>query len=104
MGSLNLSNHSEVAISGEAHRTPNACGGVARDESVDLAPASSTGSEQVHHSRVLANLVMPRRAGDEQAVRVQCDKAIAICNDPTCDYARAKQDAQALLADTDSPA
>ena len=31
-----------------------------------------------------------------------CEKAIAICNDPTCDYAWAKQNALALLGDTDS--
>ena len=44
---------------------------------------------------------LAKLAGDAQAMQEQCEQAIAICDDPTCDYAWAKQDALALLADTD---
>ena len=45
---------------------------------------------------------LAKLAGDGKAMHEQCEKAIAICDDPICDYAWAKQEASALLADTDS--
>ncbi len=51
---------------------------------------------------ILADLHVARAelaglAGDEEALRDHCEKALAICNAPDCGYAWAKQDAQALL-------
>ena len=43
---------------------------------------------------------LAKLAGFAQAMHEQCEKAIAICNDPTCDYAWAKQDAERLIADS----
>ena len=37
--------------------------------------------------------------GDTKTMREQCEAAKAICNDPTCDYAWAREDAEKLLAD-----
>ncbi len=51
---------------------------------------------------ILADLHVARAelaslAGDEQAMRDHCAKALVICDAPDCGYAWAKQDAQALL-------
>jgi len=81
-----------------------------RDEHVDrakryLAEAESR-ADYAGYRTILADIhvtraQLARLAGDAQTMRKQCEKAIAICDDPTCDYAWAKQDAQSLLADTD---
>lgn len=57
---------------------------------------------------ILADLHVARAhlawlAGDSQKMRDQCQHAIAICNQPDCGYAWARQDAEALLARTDPP-
>ena len=40
---------------------------------------------------------LAKLAGDDKEMRVQCDKAIAICEATDCGYAWAKQDPEALL-------
>ncbi|UCE62335.1 MAG: hypothetical protein JSU63_11595 [Phycisphaerales bacterium] len=40
---------------------------------------------------------LARLMGDEAKVREECRAAIAICDDATCGYAWAEQDAEALL-------
>ena len=45
---------------------------------------------------------LAKLAGDMPAMHEQCEKAIAICEDPTCNYAWAKKDASALMAETNS--
>ncbi|MCZ6655011.1 MAG: ATP-binding protein [Planctomycetota bacterium] len=45
----------------------------------------------------LARAELAKLAGDKDAMREHCAKAIAICDAPDCGYAWAKQDAQALL-------
>jgi hypothetical protein len=60
------------------------------------------GYRTIHADIHVIRAQLAKLAGDAQTVHDQCKKAIAICNDPTCDYAWAKQDALALLADTDS--
>jgi hypothetical protein len=40
---------------------------------------------------------LAKLAGDEQTMRKECEAVIAICDDPTCGYAWAKQDAEKLL-------
>ena len=47
----------------------------------------------------VARAALAKLAGDEDEMREQCQAAIAICNDPTCGYAWAKHDAEALPAD-----
>ncbi len=45
----------------------------------------------------VARAQLARLRGDEDAVRTHCQAAIDICDDPECDYAWAKQDAEALM-------
>ena len=45
----------------------------------------------------VARAELAKLAGDEKAMHHHCDQAIAICDEPDCGYAWAKQDAQALL-------
>ena len=60
------------------------------------------GGYQIIHADIhVTRAQLAKLASDTQGMHEQCEKAIAICNDPTCDYAWAKQDALALLADTD---
>lgn len=46
----------------------------------------------------VARAQLARFADEEEQMRVHCQAAIAICNDPNCGYAWAKQDAEALQA------
>ena len=45
----------------------------------------------------VARAELAKLADDEEGMGEQCAKAIAICDEPDCGYAWAKQDAQALL-------
>ena len=45
----------------------------------------------------VARAELAQLAGDDEAMRDHCREAIAICDEPDCGYAWAKQDAQALL-------
>ena len=45
----------------------------------------------------VARAELAKLAGDEETMRRECEAAIAICDDPTCGYAWAKQDAEKLL-------
>ena len=52
----------------------------------------------------VARAELAQLADDKAAMRDHCDKAIAICDQPDCGYAWAKQDAQALLEGPAAPA
>ncbi len=54
----------------------------------------------IHADIHVTRAQLARLAGDTQTMRKQCEAAIDICDDPTCDYAWAKEDALALLAGT----
>ncbi|UCC29341.1 MAG: ATP-binding protein [Phycisphaerales bacterium] len=48
----------------------------------------------------VARAELAKLTGDEQKMREHCEQAIAICDDPACGYAWAKQDAEALLSES----
>ncbi len=60
------------------------------------------GYRVIHADIHVTRAQLAKLADDMPAMHEQCEKAIAICNDPTCDYAWAKHDAADLMADTDS--
>ena len=73
-----------------------------REAEKDLAEAEQR-AEYADYRLILADAHMARAAlaklaGDEKTMHEQCQAAIAICDDPTCGYAWAKHDAEALLA------
>ncbi len=55
----------------------------------------------IHADIHVTRAQLAKLAGDMPAMHEQCEKAIAICNDPTCDYAWAKQDAERLMANSE---
>ena len=55
----------------------------------------------IHADIHVTRAQLAKLAGFAQAMHEHCAKAIAICNDPTCDYAWAKQDAEKLLEGSD---
>ena len=61
--------------------------------------ADYAGYRIIHADIHVTRAQLAKLAGDAQAMHEKGEKAIAICNDPTCDYAWAKEDAQALIAD-----
>ncbi|MGB2987653.1 MAG: hypothetical protein WBE26_17445, partial [Phycisphaerae bacterium] len=61
--------------------------------------ADYAGYRLIHADIHVTRAQLAKLAGDTQAMHEHCKEAIAICNDPTCDYAWAKQDAQGLIAD-----
>ena len=60
--------------------------------------AAYSGYRLIEADANVARAQLARLADDEEQVRGHCQTAIDICNDPTCGYAWAKQDAEALLA------
>ena len=48
----------------------------------------------------VARAELAKLAGDEEKMREHCEQAIAICDEPECGYAWAKQDAEALLSES----
>ena len=62
--------------------------------------ADYAGYRTIHADIHVTRAQLAKLAGDMQAMHEQCKKAIDICNDPTCDYAWAKEDAERLIADS----
>ena len=59
--------------------------------------AGDTGYRLILADLHVARAELAKLAGDDEAMRGHCREAIAICDEPDCGYAWAKQDAQALL-------
>ncbi|MCH7885401.1 MAG: hypothetical protein IIC01_09145, partial [Planctomycetes bacterium] len=55
------------------------------------------GYREIHADIHVTRAQLAKLAGDAQTMHEQCEAAIAICDDPTCDYAWAKEDALALM-------
>ncbi|MCP4589362.1 MAG: ATP-binding protein [bacterium] len=83
------------------HETQNRKDSVRKAEKY-LAEAEQR-AEYADYRLILADAHVARAglallAGDEDEMRRQCQAALDICNDRTCDYAWAREDAEALLA------
>ncbi len=63
--------------------------------------ADYAGYRIIHADIHVTRAEFAKLAGDMPSMHEQCEKAIAICNDPTCDYAWAKQDAERLMANSE---